>query len=221
MLYTLLACAAALHGPNTWIRYAQNPHPLPLKQAITQLAADTAGGVTESEADAAEMAELICLLEKAASGAQPSWETRVPLMVGSWDQIYTDNPQAGTVWGNGFKSRRKLKGPISGRVLQLIEHKPPDGFTYAQRARSWFALGLQAEMRASVEAQPDGVTWRLSFDSFGWSLFGGRLRLQPPKALPPGSGGLWRTTYLDHDTRILRSQSSRGGNPTCYVLRKC
>ena len=91
---------------------------------------------------------------------------------------------------------------------------------YSQRARARrLLLGLQAEMRASVEAQPDGVTWTVTFDEMRWSILNGRLTLRKRK-LPPGGGGEWRTTYLDRDTRILRSRSSRGGPPTMYVLRK-
>ena len=74
-------------------------------------------------------------------------------------------------------------------------------------------------MRASVEPHADGRTWSVTFEDFGWSLFGGLLPLRR-RRLPPGSGGEWQTTFLDRDTRILRSQSSRGGAPTTYLLMK-
>ena len=48
----------------------------------------------------------------------------------------------------------------------------------------------------------------------GWT------RPAPEGRLPSESGGTWRTTYLDADTRILRSQNNMGGPPTVYVLRK-
>ena len=109
-------------------------------------------------------------------------------------------------------------------MLQLITYESDGGralFTYAQRARAGpLAFGLQAMMRASVAPQIDGVTWDVSFETFQWSLLNGRLPLRPPAKLPPGSGGQWRTTYLDEDMRVLRAQSSRGGPPTTYLLRK-
>ena len=206
-----------LRGPNIWLRHVRSPHPLPLKQALVAISRATAGGATASTESAAEAAELISLLERTAD--IPSWETRGPLMDGAWDQIYTDNPQGGTVWSDGTSARRRLIGPVSGRVLQMISFNAPDTFAYAQRARSRLALGLQAEMRASVAAQLDGVTWAVTFEEFTWSLLGGRLPLRRRK-LPPGSGGEWRTTFVDSDTRVLRSQSNRGGAPTTYVLMK-
>ena len=213
-----------LRGPNKYLSGMKSPHPLPIKQAIAGLAAKTQGGSSASEEDFAEAAVLVSLLE-AASGPQRSWAARGPIIEGEWDQIFTDNANAGTIDGDGTQSRRKLKGPISGRVQQVIEYDEPFGreippkFKYAQRARARYALGLQAEMRASVEAQPDGITWAVTFDTLTWSILGGRLTLRTRK-LPPGGGGEWRTTYLDSDTRILRSKSSRGGPLTTYVLRK-
>jgi len=125
------------------------------------------------------------------------------------------------VWGNGRFSRRTLKGPISGRVQQVVRYTAqPLRFEYAQRARARLFLGLQAELRATVDPQPDGVTWEVAFSDFGWSLLFGRLPLRRRKKLPPGGGGQWRTTYLDENTRILRSQGRRSGPPTTYVLMK-
>ena len=214
-----------LRGPNTYLRYTQSPHPLLLKQALAGLAARTNGGAAATDTDAAEAEVLIQLLEARGKKA-PSWEARGPLIKGSWDQAYTDNPNAGTTKATGGMARRRLVGPFSGRVQQLIVYEEPFGreipakFTYSQRARgSWRSLGLQAELRTSVEPKPDAETWEVRFESMTWSLLNGRLRLRE-RPLPPGAGGVWRTTYLDHDTRVLRAQSSRGGRPTTYVLRK-
>ena len=71
-------------------------------------------------------------------------------------------------------------------MQQLVGYEEPSKFTYAQRARGpLLALGLQAEMRASVQAGPDGVTWRVAFEEMRWSLLNGRLPLRRRK-LPPG-----------------------------------
>ena len=111
-------------------------------------------------------------------GIEGDWSERGPALAGVWEQIYTDNPNAGTVAGDGKSSRRKMLGPLSGRVQQLINYEAEtEEFTYVQRARSYVALGLQAELRTTVEAQPDGQSWSVAFDTFGWSLLGGRLPL--------------------------------------------
>lgn len=210
---------AALRGCNQGLNGATPPQPLALKQALVALSRSTDGGARATDADAAEAADLIKLLESAA-GPASSWADRAGQIEGAWDQVYTDNPQAGTVWSDGRRSRRRLLGPLSGRVQQVITVDAELlHFAYAQRATARLFLGLQAEMRANVEAEPDGVTWKVAFEDFGWSLLGGRVPLRRRK-LPPGSGGVWRTTYLDADTRILRTQSSRGGPPTVYVLRR-
>ena len=193
------------------------PKPLPLKQAIRCLAAQTTGGSSATYDERKEAAALIAQLEQSSPSC--TWEERGPLIDGAWEPVYTDNPSAGTVWSDGRTSRRKLKGAISGRHQQVVTFGPPSSFQYAQRVRSRVALGLQAEMRASVEAQSDGISWVVSFQDLTWSLLGGRIRLRRTQ-LPPGSGGTWRTTFLDRDTRVLRAQSNRGGPPTTYVLMK-
>lgn len=193
------------------------PDLLPLKQAIGRLAAETTGGSSATDDERKEAAALIAQLEQ--NSPSGTWEERGPLIDGVWDLVYTDNPSAGTVWSDGRTSRRKLKGAILGRHQQVVTFSPPSSFQYAQRVRSHVALGLQVEMRASVEAQSDGISWIVSFQDVTWSLLGGRIRLRRTQ-LPSGSGGMWRTTFLDGDTRILRSQSNRGGPPTTYVLVK-
>ena len=222
MLEWLVVLSAAI-APH--LQYAKSPHPLPLKQAIARLAAESCGGAKASVAQAFEAEQLIQMLEASSPPAR-SWAARGPLLDGAWDQVYTSNPGAGTVAADGVQARRKLIGRITGHVLQLIDYEEPFGrevppaFSYAQRARAgWLSLGLQAELRASVDPQPDAVTWHVSFDTMRWSLLGGKLPLRT-RSLPPGSGGVWRTTYLDHDTRVLRAQSHRGGPPTTYVLSK-
>ena len=217
-----LGVMSSLRGNNAWLRYTRSPHPLPVKQALRRMAAQTSGGMRASPSQAAEVQALVHLLESAeGSESRPTWQARGSLIAGRWDQIYTDNLKAGTVWASGTSSRRKLVGPISGRILQCIEHKPPNGFTYIQRARSSLAFGLQAEMRASVRAEDDGVTWQVSFDSFHWSLLGGWIPLRKPRLLPRESGGEWRTTYVDSDTRIIRALNRRGGPAVTYVLGRC
>ena len=163
------------------------------------------------------------LIEKLelCGGIEGDWSERGPALAGVWEQIYTDNPNAGTVAGDGKSSRRKMLGPLSGRVQQLINYEAEtEEFTYVQRARSYVALGLQAELRTTVEAQPDGQSWSVAFDTFGWSLLGGRLPLRC-KALPEGRGGTWLTTYLDFDTRVMKAYSAgRDGPPTTYFLKR-
>ena len=222
--YLLLATLAS----SPFLRSCKHPHPLVIKQEICALAAQTNGGATAEGVQATQVDHLISMLEE-SSGSRPirNWAARGNAMSGTWDQVYTNNTAgAGTVRGNGISSRRRLVGPLSGRVLQVIKYEEPFGreiplkFTYAQRACGRkLALGLQAEMTASVDALDDGITWSVNFEELSWSLLGGRVPLRK-RRLPSESGGTWRTTYLDADTRILRSQNNMGGPPTVYVLRK-
>ena len=209
---TLLVSAALVARP-------QPRSPGAIKEAISQLAATTTGGASATVAGAAEAATLVAELEGSRGGIErPALS---PSMDGRWEQVYTDNSRSGTVWADGTSSRRQLVGPLAGRVEHVVVLGDGDGFPkYAQRVRGpAIALGLGAEMRASVAPQDDGVTWEVTFDEVRWSLFRGILPLFR-RALPPGGGGLWRTSYLDRDTRVLRAQSKRGGAPTLYVLRR-
>ena len=128
LLHACLALVpgSALRGPNGYLRYVSSPHPLPLKQALSQLAAQTVGGAAATAADAAEAAELVALLEAAAKPVR-SWPARGPAMEGAWDQVYTDNANAGAVFADGSLTRRALKGPLSGRVQQVVSYEPPFG----------------------------------------------------------------------------------------------
>ena len=219
-----VALAPSVSPSLRWLAAAREPHPMPLKAALVDLAARTRGGARATAQDAADAAVLIEKLEL-CGGIEGDWAERGPAMAGVWEQIYTDNPNAGTVAGDGKSSRRKMLGPLSGRVQQLINYEVSaetglEEFTYVQRARSYVALGLQAELRTTVEAQPDGQSWSVAFDTFGWSLLGGRLPLRC-KALPEGRGGTWLTTYLDFDTRVMKAYSAgRDGPPTTYFLKR-
>eukprot|EP00966_Prymnesium_polylepis_P111521 2579721-Prymnesium_polylepis.1 len=51
---TSAASGLALRGPNQWLRYARSPHPLPLKQALVELARSTTGGAMATPAYRAE-----------------------------------------------------------------------------------------------------------------------------------------------------------------------
>ena len=99
--------------------------------------------VIQASVDVLAAEELIQLLE-AYGNEQPvrNWAARGPTLAGAWEQIYTDNVKgSGTVKGNGSWSRRKLIGPLSGRVLQIIDYEEPFGreippkFSYRQSAR--------------------------------------------------------------------------------------
>ena len=221
----LLGHATGLSLPRTITCASSSLDKDAIKQSLAQLGAETMGGAAASKAQHASALGLVVALEQSREPA--SWAELAPLLQGEWDQVYTDNAEAGAMWSNGRFTCRKLKGPISGRVRQCISYEEllltrgaPPRFSYAQRARAPWALGLMAEMRASVHALDDSITWKVSFDTFGWSLLGGLLPLGRPMALPAGAGCEWRMTYVDCDTRILRSQNNRGGPPTMYVLRK-
>ena len=191
------------------------PHPLLLQTHIQRLAAQVRGGAAAAPAQAAEMEALVQLLE-----SQPS-DDGAAATCGTWDQIYCDNPGAGTTWGNGRTSRRRLIGPITGRVTQVV--MPDDSgmpSTYQQRA-TFGRIMLEARLDASVDVDADEpTTWSVEFQRFSWRL--GTLLPMRSRAMPPGRGGTWRNTYVSREWRVMRAGNrQRGdGKESLYVLRR-
>ena len=131
---------------------------------------------------------------------------------GEWDQIYTDNP-AGITFGNGRLMRRKLLGPFTGRVTQLIDTSAESAH-YRQRIQTWAGL-LRGELRVDVSATSPS-TWAVRFDRFTLKV----LRV-PVRWRSAAYEGTWTHTYVDADTRIMRAQRAGGeGAGFMFILRR-
>lgn len=221
-LAVILSCPGA-GASHPLIAGIANPSPSLLKTCIEQLARAARGGALITPDQLRDMEEAVQLLEQSQSGKAMD----PTLACGSWNQIFCDNPGAGIVSGNGWSSRRKLMGPLSGKVTQIVspgESGLPS--RYQQRAALASGVLLEARLSASiVELYPpsrgSGLAWDVTFETFGWSTLRGALPLRR-RQLPPGGGGKWRTTYLDESWRVMRAGSRRAeGKESLYVLRRC
>lgn len=146
-------------------------------------------------------------------------------------------------------ARRKLLGPppsplaalpLTGRVTQLVDLSvgeyrqrgqqprvsrgdsslqppPPRLFGHRQRVQSR-ALGLRAELRAAVAPTEDGEAWEVAFRSFTFSAAAGRLPLRARET--SGYEGVWRHSYVDADTRVMRTRKKGADDEWVFVLRR-
>ena len=200
-----------LTGPRQTLLYGSvAPHPLRVKQAIFDFAAETNGGSKASERDAAEFQVLAELLESNNSCKAPTGSMAAGAEIdGEWYQIYTSNTM-GITYGNGRLMKRKLIGPLSGRVTQLVD---TSFGTYRQRIQT--RLGL---VRGQLDAEftpVDAFTWAVTFTRFTVSAF--RLPLRSRAAEYQGE---WTHTYVDANTRIMRTKRAAGGGEFLFVLRR-
>lgn len=189
---------------------SQPPKPLRVNAGITSLAAQTNGGSTATPQQKEEMECLAQMLERqnpcAAPTASPS------LLDGEWDQIYTDNP-IGITFGNGRMMRRKLRGPFTGRVTQLIDTSAASA-QYRQRIQTRAGL-LRGELRVDVSATSPS-TWTVRFDHFALKV----LRV-PVIRRSAAYEGTWTHTYVDATTRIMRTQRAGAeGAGFMFILRR-
>jgi len=185
----------------------------PIKIRIWDLAQRLVGGgrsqSPEAEADVDAMEDLVRQLE--ARNPTPDAATS-PLLAGEWDQVYCSNP-GGTpiVWSDGRSSRRQLAGPLAGRVTQIIDSQ--EG-TYKQRVESRL-LSTRAELTATIRPQSADSS-AVEFRSFAVRAAGLRLRERSAE----GYVGEWTHTYLDTNTRVMRTRRNGGGGEFLFVLRR-
>ena len=209
--HALALVGPALRGPRQHLLLgSQPPHHLRVIQSITGLAAETKGGSTASAEQAAEMELLAGMLEQQNRCKEPATTAPSPID-GEWDQVYTDNP-VGITFGNGKLMRRKLLGPFRGRVTQLVDTAAPSA-QYRQRIQTWAGL-LRGELKVDVTAAGPS-SWDVSFDCFTVSL----LRRLPLRSRPAAYQGTWSHTYVDADTRVMRT-AKKGGGQFLFILRR-
>lgn len=196
-----------LTGPRQTLQYGGVPHPLRLKSAISDLAKETDGGGSATPEQAAEMELMVQMLEEQNPSPAPC--ESAALMDGEWNQLYTSNA-IGITYGDGNSMRRKLLGRLTGRVSQLISLEKG---LYRQRIECWPVL--RGQLRASFTvASP--TTWDVSFRRFTLSA----LTLVPFRWRKAEYRGVWTHTYLDSDTRVMRTRREGGGGEFYFVLRR-
>ena len=206
---SLSGFAAKVSKPTKKLPKAAAPIVEELKAKITALAKRTFGGAKADESEAAEMERLIGLLEGLN---KPEQEKPANLVNGEWDQIYTSNTRGPPItYADGKLAKRKMLGPIAGRLTQIISLS--DG-TYKQRAQA-YGLG-RAEMTADLK--PISATeWDVKFKRFGWSLAGVPLKSTDTS----GYTGTWTTSFVDEDTRVMRTKRADGeGGEFVFVLKR-
>lgn len=205
----------------------------PIKQQMWTLAAATRGGADADEAQAAEMERLVAQLEArseerrvecgdpSASAERDGALTADEALDGEWDQVYCSNPKGGVVWSDGRTARRQLLGPLSGRVTQLVDSAAG---SYKQRVElkllgvPLLRAELDADIRPAAAADANAVA--------AWDVKFSRLTLRAGALLPlrarsaEGYAGCWTHTYLDEDTRVMRTRRLEGGGEWVYVLRR-
>jgi len=181
----------------------------PIKIRIWDLAQRLVGGgrsqSPEAEADVDAMEDLVRQLE--ARNPTPDAATS-PLLDGEWDQVYCTNPGGSpVVWSDGRSSRRQLAGPLCGRVTQIIDSQAGVQGTgsYKQRVQSRL-LSIRAELSATI--RPQGAdSSAVEFRRFAVRAAGLRLRDRSAE----GYVGEWTHTYLDSNTRVMRTRREGGG----------
>ena len=193
------SASALLTGSRVALSKGASPaHPLVLTQTIAQLSDGKRNGLKCTPAEAAELEEIIGMLERQNPTQAPAESA---LMDGSWRLLYTS-----TKGGSAGKL-----GPFVGKVKQVMDH---GAGTYCN------VLQLRG-VRATLAAHWDVVdpsTWKVIFDSISFRVLGKQLVKKP---FPPSQTGIWRMTYLDERVRVLRASGSNTPDvENVYVLAK-
>ena len=211
MLWPIVSALAlvtpALRGPRQALLYCEDgAHPLAIKAAMVCLAKETRGGAAATAVEAAEMETLACMLEARNPTPEPAGSA---LLNGAWDQIYTSNT-VGITFGDGRSMRRKLLGPLDGRVTQLVDQSRA---LYRQRIEA--PPYVRGELRAKF-AVSGPQTWAVSFRRFTLKA----LLWLPVRWRRAEYEGSWTHTYLDGNTRLMRTRRAGGGGEFLFVLRR-
>ena len=196
-----------LYGCMSLRSSTQPPHRLRVLDDIIDLAACTNGGGTATAEEAAEMEVLASLLEQSDPGLEPA--ATGTMLDGEWDQIYTSNA-FGITAGNGMWTKRELVGPLRGRVTQLVDSGRGE---YRQRIQTRAGL-VRGQLLASFTAV-DTQSWAVTFKKFTVSV----LRV-PLRWRAASYQGTWTHTYVDADTRIMRTARATGGGEFLFILRR-
>ena len=200
MLPILLAVApgSVLTGNRIALAKGTVPaHPLLLTQTIANLAKGKKNGLSCTDAEAAEIDEVVSMLEAQNPTPNPA---ESPLLDGTWRLLYTS-----TKGGSAGKL-----GPFVGTVKQVI--------TFGEDYYNEVALrGVRAVLAAHWEVLSP-TSWSVIFDTLTIRVLGRRVVEKP---FPPGQTGIWRMTYLSEDLRILRASGSNSPDvENVYVLQK-
>lgn len=154
------------------------------------------------------MEVLASLLEQSDPGLEPA-AVGASVLDGEWDQIYTSN-SFGITSGNGKWTKRELLGPLRGRVTQLVDSGRGE---YRQRIQTRAGL-VRGQLLASFTAV-DMRTWSVEFKKFTVSV----LRV-PLRWRAASYQGTWTHTYVDANTRIMRTARASGGGDFLFILRR-
>lgn len=160
------------------------------KNAILDAISSTNYGIGATEAQKKLIDALICNLEALNPTADPA---QSPSVEGTWRVRYSTAPPP----SNG------QLGPLRGAAIQSLDLRAGvyanEILIGSDEAKPW----LSAVLIAGWKDMEDGVNWMVNFKTITLTLFG-MFDLFTIK-FDEGTSRMWKTTFLDGDTRIVRA----------------
>lgn len=182
-----------------------------IKDSLRNSMAATDRGRSASAQQQKEMEINIRKLERDCNLAEPA---RSPLVEGSWIVDYTTAPPPSNGQLGPFKgTARQVVNLGTGTYQNLLSVPPNDWLTASLDATwtEWDGVYLDDDEDASLD-NVGGSCWKVTFESLTIRLFGVPFFTKKFD----GVERVWRTTYVDDETRIVRA--GRTGRETDEML---
>lgn len=182
-----------------------------IKDSLRSLMAATDRGRSASAQQRKEMEINIRTLERDCNLAEPA---RSALVEGSWIVDYTTAPPPSNGQLGPFKgTARQVVNLGNGTYQNLLSVPPNDWLTASLDATwtEWDGVYLDDDEDASLD-NVGGSCWKVTFESLTIRLFGVPFFTKKFD----GVERVWRTTYVDDETRIVRA--GRTGRETDEML---
>ncbi|WP_413560657.1 PAP/fibrillin family protein [Bdellovibrio sp. HCB209] len=192
-----------------------------LKQQILEISRNAQGEYDGDDNDPAVRAELDPLVDELVSLVPVRSETeKLPQVVGSWQQVWSDGPGGGPA-GSG--------GALAAAVFQVVF---PDGYYWNVAKNTIAGVNSMGFLRGKFAIDTDklNIEFTKSVGSPGWVSEGtesymlamraevGAYDIVPTPG-PIGKKGFLANTYVDEDIRICRGGGDDFGTGTyLYVL---
>jgi hypothetical protein len=200
-----------------------------LKNAVEELTSATDRGRSKSTTteEASEIEDALLKLEAACTDPQPA---RNPLVEGMWEVLYTTCPPPSNGMLGPFKGTAYQDVDLEGINYQNILRVPPNDWLTATLDATWQEWDgtVVKDVKKDTQTSPDplqensfgidwGATcWKVLFQKITIRLFGIPLLKQ---TFPPETARIWRTTYIDGNTRIVRAgRTGRQGDETVFYM---
>jgi hypothetical protein len=172
-----------------------------MKDSLSDLMADTDRGRSVSAEQQKELEAAFQKLEENFTLDEPA---RSPLVEGSWIVDYTTAPPPSNGQLGPFKGiARQVVNLGDGTYRNLLSVPPNDWLTASLDATwtEWDGVYLDDTKEVSSLQDAGGSCWKVTFESLTIRLFGIPLFTK----IFDGVERVWRTTYVDDETRIVRA----------------